>query len=377
MICKFCGAEIPAGAYKCDMCGQNIHSKKTPSEGGMFGDVLMTAQTEYKSVPMKEPSKLPKIIAISVAALVVIAGIVIALMIFLKPKKEIDQFIDSFFNTGALDSMEISLNTTKDGFEVKSTGYYVFDSKAKEIRLFLIDEKKEDIKMYIFTPAASYLVKQVSQEVYSQKNGGTRYEGDEFATYYGDAYFYLLERNLETGPSIYEAIMAMRKDDHDAFYTALTKLTGQYKDTNTADQNRQAVDTVKKAFETIKTDLKDEDKQKSVFGFTMTKANSTLNCKFEPEFASIFTYGLTIAGGALDEQTAQMLLMFQQLAALSPNKPSISLDLSVSGGKIRNGNFSMTAQGEASVTSFSILNMNKTDIPARADEFYKAYTKSK
>ena len=83
MQCKFCGAELPAGAYKCDMCGQNIHSKKTPMEGGMFGDVLMTAPTEYKSIPIKEPSKLPKIIGISAAALVVVVGIIIALVIFL------------------------------------------------------------------------------------------------------------------------------------------------------------------------------------------------------------------------------------------------------------------------------------------------------
>ena len=376
MVCKFCGAEVPAGAYKCDMCGQNIHSKKTPAEGGMFGDVLMTAQTEYKSVPMKEPSKLPKIIAISVAALVVVVGIVIALMIFLKPKKQIDQFIDSFFNTGALDSMEISINTNEGGFEVKSTGYYVFDSKEREIRLYLIDEKKEDIKMYIFTPSGSYLVKQVSQEIYAQKVGGTHYEGDEFATYFGDAYFYLLERNLETGPYIYEAIQAMRKDDHDAFYTAVAKLTGQYNNNNTAETNQKAFDTVKNAFETVKSDLRDEAKQKSVFGFTMTKAGSYLNCKFEPEFSAILAYGLTVAGGAVTEEMNQMITMIQALAALSPEKPAISLELSITGGKITNGTYSMT-QGTTTVTSFSIQNMNKTDIPARADEFYKAYKKCK
>ena len=300
MTCKFCGAELPAGAYKCDMCGQNIRSKKTATEGGMFGDVLMTAPTEYKSVPMKEPSKLPKIIAIVVAALVVIVGAVIALMIFMKPKKPVDQFIDSFFKTGALDSMEISLKTMENGVEVKTSAYYVYDSKEKEARLFLLDDKRENIKLYIFTPGASYIVNQVDNSVYSAKNSMT-YEGDEYATYFGDANFYLLEKNEKIGPAIYDAITAMRKDNHDDFYVAVAKILGQYSNENLQEDNDKAVANIKTALDTIKADLRDTDKQKSIFGFSSNK-NSGLDISFEPEFTSILTYALQVASGALDEE---------------------------------------------------------------------------
>lgn len=376
MTCKFCGAELPAGAYKCDMCGQNIHSKKTAGEGGMFGDVLMTAQTEYKSVPMKEPSKLPKIIAIAAAALIVVVGIIIALVIFLKPKKPVDQFIDSFFNTGALDSMEISLKTMENEVEVKSTLYYVFDSKEKEARLFFLDDKRENIKMYIFTPNGSYIVKQVEKVVFAQKDGGMNYEGDEYSTYAGDANFYVLERNQKTGQYVYDVIVAMRKDNHDDFYTAVTKLIGAYKDENTKDQNQKAIDAVKNAFETIKTDLHDEDKQKSIFGFSTTKSSGGTDVKIEPEFTSILAYLLTLGADVMDEEMTQTVQMITALAALSPTKPKIGVNVTVSGGKITNFMYSQS-QETVNVTSISIQNMNKTEIPARADEFYKAYTKNK
>lgn len=376
MTCKFCGAELPAGAYKCDMCGQNIHSKKTVNEGGMFGDVLMTAQTEYKSVPMKEPSKLPKIIGISAAALVVVVGIIIALVIFLKPKKPVDQFIDSFFNTGALDSMEITLKTMENEVEVKSTLYYVFDSREKEARLFFLDDKRENIKMYIFSPNGSYIVNQVNNEVYSQKTGGMNYEGDEYATFFGDANFYLLERNQTNGQYIYDAIVAMRKDNHDDFYTAIAKYMGLYNNTNGPDQNQAAVDNVKKVFDTIKADLHDEDKQKNVFKYSTSKISGVTDVKFEPEFVSIMAYAMQVAGGVLNEEMTQSVQMIAALATLSPTKPSIGLDVSITGGKITNCMFSLTTD-KLSVTSFSIQNMNKTEIPARADEFYRAYTKNK
>ncbi len=374
MTCKFCGAELPAGAYKCDMCGQNIRAKKTATEGGMFGDVLMTAPTEYKSVPMKEPSKLPKIIAIVVAALVVIVGAVIAFMIFLKPKKPVDQFIDSFFKTGALDSMEFTYKTMENGVEVKTTGYYEFDSKEKEARLFLLDEKRENIKLFIFTPTGSYIVNQVDNKVYAAKNGGN-FEGDEYAVYFGDANFYLLERNQETGPAAYDAIMAMRKDNHDDFYVAVAKLLGQYSNENLQEDNDKAVAAIKTALDTIKADLRDTDKQKSIFGFSSDNTVG-LDIKFEPDFTSILTYGLQVVGGALDEEMSQSVQMIAALAALSPTKPSVALSVSLTGGKISNCSLSVTQETPV-VTSISIQNMNKTEIPARADEFYKAYTKNK
>ncbi|MBR6364681.1 MAG: hypothetical protein IKS10_01080 [Lachnospiraceae bacterium] len=375
MQCKFCGAELPAGAYKCDMCGQNIRSKKTTMEGGMFGDVLMTAPTEYKSVPMKEPSKLPKIIAISVAALVVIAGIIVALMIFMKPKKPIDQLIDSLFKTGSLDSMEISLNVASGVSEEKTTGYYEFDSREKEARLFMLDEKRENIRMYLFTPHGSYIVKQVTAEEYGKKNGGARFEGNEYAAYAGDAFFYILERDQETGQYAYDIITAMRKGSWDDFYVALAKFTGQYNDRNTADVNNAAVDAIRNAIETVKKDLQDEDKQKNVFHLTQSKESGMNVFKMNPSLTDILTYLVTIGGNALDEDMQQELKMLAALGALA-GQSSMSLDLSLSNGRIASGMFSSSSDS-ASVTSFTIQNANKAETPGRADEFYRAYSKNK
>ena len=372
MQCKFCGAELPAGAYKCDMCGQNIHSKKTAMEGGMFGDALMTAPTEYKSVPVKEPSKLPKIIGISAAALVVVVGIIIALVIFMKPKAPADQLIDSIFKTGGLNSLEFTLKSTdsETGMEEKSTGYYVFDSKEKEARLFVMDDKKEKIKLYVYTPSGSYVVNQVTKEVYGAKNGN--FEGDEYAVYAGDVNFYVLERNQETGQYMYDVITAMRKESWDDFYVAIAKAFGLYNNNNNMEQNTAAVDGIRNAVETIKKDLKDKDKQKDVFNFSSSKESGFTVCKMEPGFTQILTYLFSLGGDMLDEETKQGLQMMVALSGLA-GQSKISIDISLSGGRIANGMISVNG----TVTSITTQNANKAEIPARADEFYRAYTRNK
>ncbi|MBR5659159.1 MAG: hypothetical protein IKX10_07205 [Lachnospiraceae bacterium] len=377
MQCKFCGAELPAGAYKCDMCGQNIHSKKTPMEGGMFGDVLMTAPTEYKSVPIKEPSKLPKIIAISAAALVVVVGIIIALVIFLKPKKPVDQLIDGFFKTGALDSMEIILKTTEEGVEEKITGYYEFDEKEKEGRLFMMNEKKKENRMYVFTPSASYIVKEVTPEEYGRKNGKTNFEGHEYTTYASDLYYYVLERDEEKGKYIYDILAAMRKDSWDDFYEALAKYMGLYSNSNKTEQNQAAVDEVRNAIETVKKDLKDSDKQKNVFHFSTTKENGLTVCKLNPSFTDIISYLIGVAGNTLDEETKQGLMMYAALSALTGQSNTISVDIAISEGHISNGMINSEDSDMLGMTTFTIQNANKTQTPGRADEFYRAYTRCK
>lgn len=377
MQCKFCGAELPAGAYKCDMCGQNIHSKKTPMEGGMFGDVLMTAPTEYKSIPIKEPSKLPKIIGISAAALVVVVGIIIALVIFLKPKKPVDQLIDGFFKTGSLDSMEIILKTTEDDVEEKVTGYYEFDAKEKEGRLFMMNEKKKENQLFVFTPGGSYNVREVSAEEYAQKNSSASSEGSDYKTYAGDVYYYVIERDLEKGMYIYDIIAAMRKDSWDDFYEALAKYTGLYNDENNMEQNKAAVDKLRNAIETVKKDLKDSDKQKDVFHFTTAKENGLTVCKLNPSFTDIISYLIGVAGDALDEDTKQGLMMYAALSALTGQSNTISIDLAISEGHISNGMINPTDSDMIGMTSFTIQNANRTKTPGRADEFYRAYTRSK
>ena len=212
-------------------------------------------------------------------------------------------------------------------------------------------------------------------EEYGKKNGGARFEGNEYAAYAGDAFFYILERDQETGQYAYDIITAMRKGSWDDFYVALAKFTGQYNDRNTADVNNAAVDAIRNAIETVKKDLQDEDKQKNVFHLTQSKESGMNVFKMNPSLTDILTYLVTIGGNALDEDMQQELKMLAALGALA-GQSSMSLDLSLSNGRIASGMFSSSSDS-ASVTSFTIQNANKAETPGRADEFYRAYSKNK
>jgi len=375
MKCKFCGAELPAGAFMCDMCGHNVNEKKITQEGGIYGDAMMTAPTDYVSVPIKEPSKWPKIIGISAAALVVVIGIIIALVILLKPKKPVDQLINSVFKTGALDSAEATMTLSEAEQLTRTSLYYVFDSKEKEARLFTWNEDSKAGQLSIFTPSGYYAVRKVEPEEYEKKSIGKDYEGDEYTTFQGESTFYVLERDTESKKYLYDMIVAMRKDDRDDFYSALEKMINASNSDKV--NNNMSADTIRKLVENIKTDLRDEDKQKDVFNFSSSKEKGFTVCKMSPSFMGIVNYGVTAVSDVISEEQKQGLLMIAALASLGNSTPKFELTTSLLNGRISSASFSMDTGDDVRVYSLTLQKQNKADIPALASEYYKAYTKNK